>query len=199
MIMIVSFVYCWDVCYVGFICAGTPWSEEEHKCFLTGLKKVGKGDWRGISKNFVKSRTPTQVASHAQKYFLRHNTVKHRRRTSLFDITAETVSGQPTEELCEATLRDSASSQIHSPATNSPNAVVQPLVDPSSVLTQHPLLIHPSPPPALQSVPSPNSSSPANYSLNLSLSLSSYSQTSPYRALQTTPGLTTKDSYISVA
>ncbi|MFS7940571.1 putative transcription factor MYB-HB-like family [Helianthus anomalus] len=38
-----------------------PWTEEEHKLFLLGLQKVGKGDWRGISRNFVKTRTPTQV------------------------------------------------------------------------------------------------------------------------------------------
>lgn len=34
-----------------------------------GLKKHGKGDWRNISRNYVISRTPTQVARHAQKYF----------------------------------------------------------------------------------------------------------------------------------
>ncbi|KAI3930251.1 hypothetical protein MKW92_023927 [Papaver armeniacum] len=56
---------------------GVPWTEEEHKLFLLGLQKVGKGDWRGISRNFVKTRTPTQVASHAQK-------------SSLFDITTDT-------------------------------------------------------------------------------------------------------------
>lgn len=34
------------------------------------------------------SRTPTQVASHAQKYFLRLNaTNKERRRSSIYDIT----------------------------------------------------------------------------------------------------------------
>ncbi|KAK4373217.1 hypothetical protein RND71_008601 [Anisodus tanguticus] len=72
--------------------SGVPWTEEEHKLFLLGLQKVGKGDWRGISRNFVKTRTPTQVASHAQKYFLRrNNSNRRRRRSSLFDITTETV------------------------------------------------------------------------------------------------------------
>ncbi|CAN1265878.1 Transcription factor KUA1, partial [Linum perenne] len=62
------------------------------KLFLIGLQKVGKGDWRGISRNFVKTRTPTQVASHAQKYFLRRlNINRRRRRSSLFDITTDTV------------------------------------------------------------------------------------------------------------
>ncbi|CAN6557146.1 unnamed protein product [Malus baccata var. baccata] len=36
----------------------------------------------GISRNFVKTRTPTQVASHAQKYFLRRNNHNCRRRRS---------------------------------------------------------------------------------------------------------------------
>mmetsp|Transcript_28792 Transcript_28792/g.62175 ORF Transcript_28792/g.62175 Transcript_28792/m.62175 type:complete len:350 (-) Transcript_28792:80-1129(-) len=46
------------------------WSEEEHEKFLDGLKTCGRGNWRGIS-DLIKTRTPVQVASHAQKYFLR--------------------------------------------------------------------------------------------------------------------------------
>ncbi|KAF5743044.1 putative Myb-like transcription factor family protein [Tripterygium wilfordii] len=65
---------------------GVPWTEEEHRSFLAGLEKLGKGDWRGIARNFVTTRTPTQVASHAQKYFLRQaNLNKKKRRSSLFD------------------------------------------------------------------------------------------------------------------
>lgn len=78
---------------------GIPWSEEEHKLFLIGLQKVGRGDWRGISRNYVKTRTPTQVASHAQKYFIRRNNLnRRRRRSSLFDITTDSVTPIPIEE-----------------------------------------------------------------------------------------------------
>ncbi|XP_042503997.1 transcription factor MYBS3-like [Macadamia integrifolia] len=69
---------------------GVPWTEEEHKMFLLGLQKLGKGDWRGIARNYVVSRTPTQVASHAQKYFIRQSNLSRRkRRSSLFDIIAD--------------------------------------------------------------------------------------------------------------
>jgi SHAQKYF class myb-like DNA-binding protein len=69
---------------------GVPWTEEEHRMFLIGLEKLGKGDWRGISRNFVVTKSPTQVASHAQKFFLRQATTLHhkRRRTSLFDMVS---------------------------------------------------------------------------------------------------------------
>ncbi|KAK4792924.1 hypothetical protein SAY86_023359 [Trapa natans] len=68
---------------------GIAWTEEEHRLFLLGLDKYGKGDWRSISRNFVVTRTPTQVASHAQKYFIRLNSVnKDRRRSSIHDITS---------------------------------------------------------------------------------------------------------------
>ncbi|XXG48144.1 hypothetical protein AAC387_Pa02g2666 [Persea americana] len=72
---------------------GTPWTEEEHRRFLVGLQKLGKGDWRGIARNYVVSRTPTQVASHAQKYFIRqNNSGRRKRRSSLFDMVPDMSS-----------------------------------------------------------------------------------------------------------
>ncbi|KAK8948424.1 Transcription factor DIVARICATA [Platanthera zijinensis] len=66
---------------------GMPWTEQEHSSFLLGLKRYGKGDWRSISRFCVVSRTPTQVASHAQKFFIRQNSMNNgRRRSSIHDV-----------------------------------------------------------------------------------------------------------------
>ncbi|KAK8482553.1 hypothetical protein V6N13_097137 [Hibiscus sabdariffa] len=91
---------------------GVPWTEEEHRQFLMGLKKYGKGDWRSISRNFVTSRTPTQVASHAQKYFIRQLTGgKDKRRSSIHDITTVNIPNTPasSSDHCKPTSSNNSS------------------------------------------------------------------------------------------
>ncbi|XP_073311347.1 transcription factor KUA1-like isoform X2 [Primulina huaijiensis] len=99
------FVVNWDL-HVNQI-RGTPWTEEEHRRFLCGLRKLGKGDWRGISRNYVPSRTPTQVASHAQKYFIRQsNTARRKKRSSLFDMASDMEAfSSSTPEQCSSQSR----------------------------------------------------------------------------------------------
>ncbi|XAR54712.1 hypothetical protein NMG60_11029974 [Bertholletia excelsa] len=58
------------------------------RLFLVGLERYGKGDWRSISRHVVVTKSATQVASHAQKYFLRQSCRQksRKRRSSIHDI-----------------------------------------------------------------------------------------------------------------
>lgn len=100
---------------------GIPWTEEEHKSFLLGLAKFGKGDWRSISRNFVRTRTPTQVASHAQKYFMRLNSMKKdRRRSSIHDITSVN------EEMAQSEGPTTGGIQGHPSSSSTPGVIEGP-------------------------------------------------------------------------
>lgn len=104
---------------------GVPWTEEEHRRFLMGLQKHGKGDWRNISRKFVITKTPTQVASHAQKYFLRLNSGdKDKRRPSIHDIT--------TVHLTNTTSPDDS----EPPSQNNYTLLKSPIKDPSTPKVQ---------------------------------------------------------------
>ncbi|KAI7989163.1 Transcription factor KUA1 [Camellia lanceoleosa] len=100
---------------------GVPWTEEEHRMFLLGLQKLGKGDWRGISRNYVISRTPTQVASHAQKYFIRQcNASRRKRRSSLFDIVADESVETTMESHDFFTVNPQTETQTNNPLPDPP-------------------------------------------------------------------------------
>ncbi|KAJ0248690.1 Homeodomain-like transcriptional regulator [Hirschfeldia incana] len=106
---------------------GIAWTPDEHSQFLIGLEKYGKGDWRSISRNLVKTRTPTQVASHAQKYFSRLNsTNKNKTRQSIHDVdvgesnNTSTMQRPNTWQNPPAIEATSQPSQDHHPTYSTP-------------------------------------------------------------------------------
>ncbi|KAI9117704.1 hypothetical protein K1719_011870 [Acacia pycnantha] len=188
---------------------GVPWTEEEHKLFLLGLQKVGKGDWRGISRNYVKTRTPTQVASHAQKYFLRRSNLnRRRRRSSLFDITTDTVSAIPIEEQIQHQDYMSLSNPVcpGTPETTNINGFAMMPVYPMNIvgsgMISVPAVSHPkaSESSNITSMSSSSSADPPSLSLGLSLS-SDQRQTSTARhsSILSMPCFNNGDNIISVA
>nr|AHB59602.1 putative MYB-related protein 16 [Arachis hypogaea] len=158
---------------------GVPWTEEEHKLFLLGLHKVGKGDWRGISRNFVKTRTPTQVASHAQKYFLRrHNQNRRRRRSSLFDITTDTVmesSAMMEEQVQQETVAPPTPSTYSSSNYNNLSSSTFPMALSSVMLPLAAKPIRPTP-----ILPVPPSSKMANLNLKEKITLNTEFRPPPF-------------------
>ncbi|KAL8251943.1 hypothetical protein R6Q59_035636 [Mikania micrantha] len=99
---------------------GIPWTEEEHRRFLMGLQVHGKGDWRSISRNYVMTKTPTQVASHAQKYYARqHADGKDKRRPSIHDITMVNLPHDPTSSFEIAKINKNGGNGINIRVFNS--------------------------------------------------------------------------------
>lgn len=76
---------------------GLAWSEAEHVAFLNGLQAFGRGQWKQISRYYVPSRTPTQVASHAQKHFLRMSGAnkRHSRFTTVEEKPLAAIPAAP--------------------------------------------------------------------------------------------------------
>jgi SHAQKYF class myb-like DNA-binding protein len=62
-----------------------------YRQFLKGLKKYQRGQWKEISQEFVTTRTPSQIASHAQKYYDRQDLEQKERkkRRSIHDTTID--------------------------------------------------------------------------------------------------------------
>jgi SHAQKYF class myb-like DNA-binding protein len=52
------------------------WTVEEHQAFLDGYEVYGN-DWKRVSEEFVPTRSRSQLASHAQKYFSKMKKVRN--------------------------------------------------------------------------------------------------------------------------
>lgn len=68
---------------INFVCV------KHTRLFLRGLQIEGKGEWKTISRKYLPNKTPTQIASHAQKFEKRkyNKTPPEKRRRSINDIT----------------------------------------------------------------------------------------------------------------
>jgi len=96
------------------------WSREEHIRFLIGLSWYGKGAWKEIS-SVVVTRSPTQIQSHAQKYFLRQRQPSKNKK-SIHDITMEDLQEMSADTKQAYLLQNQRQFQVPSgpPPVNQP-------------------------------------------------------------------------------
>mmetsp|Transcript_23165 Transcript_23165/g.62697 ORF Transcript_23165/g.62697 Transcript_23165/m.62697 type:complete len:290 (+) Transcript_23165:134-1003(+) len=89
------------------MCSAARWTRDEHARFLQGLERFGVGQWCRISRFYLPSRTPAQIASHHQKFAQRSCVPLERRgRVSLLDMTTPAVERLLVAKVC---------GQAHSP------------------------------------------------------------------------------------
>jgi hypothetical protein len=99
--------------------------------FEEGRTKHGWGSWKEISENFVKTRTPTQVGSYAQKLKLREKSVAQQNvqstsRSSKKLLTSSKVAPAP------ATAAD-----MSGPSSSTDHHVAADMSGPSSSTDHH--------------------------------------------------------------
>lgn len=99
------------------------WTKEEHFLFLIGLELHGKGRWKAIS-SVVTSRTPTQIQSHAQKFFLRQKQ-KIKNKRSIHDLTLESPEMIHIDKTTDLRARAEATIQNLDPANMQTNLHAQ--------------------------------------------------------------------------
>lgn len=101
------------------------WTPEEHRLFLTAMRRHGRGKWKEIAAD-VKTRTANQCQSHAQKYFLRQaKSDSERKKKSIHDVTDIEV-GMDDAISPSAVVIQQPSSTALVPASSSKPVVILP-------------------------------------------------------------------------
>ncbi|KAI4999864.1 hypothetical protein ZWY2020_004453 [Hordeum vulgare] len=74
-----------------------PWTPDEHRLFLAGIKEHGVGKWQKLAREFVTTRNASQIASHYQKYSIRQQKLRRNecKRPSIHDINDEDTQSLP--------------------------------------------------------------------------------------------------------
>ncbi|CAF1704727.1 hypothetical protein Bca4012_004287 [Brassica carinata] len=118
-----------------------------HRCSLD------RGGAQTILSGSSEARTPTQVASHAQKYFIRHTcSSRRKRRSSLFDMVTDSSPTQedtssPSKELknktylpsLELSLNNTTESEVVTATAPPPQGELVEAIEPSNGLS--PMLV----------------------------------------------------------
>ncbi|PHU03498.1 Transcription factor MYB1R1 [Capsicum chinense] len=90
-----------------------------NKVVSPGVGIYGKGDWWSISRKFVLSRTPIQVASHVQKFYTRFNDNNNAdKRRSIHDVTSAADITEPSQGQKSDKLKGPCGGQLQCPITN---------------------------------------------------------------------------------
>lgn len=99
------------------------WTQEEHEAFLEALERFGPKDVKAISA-FVGTRNPTQVRTHAQKYFLRLD--REKKKT---DEVRKTQQESPAEEKPKKNSKKRPNKKAGEEDTRSPQSIAAQLAE----------------------------------------------------------------------
>ncbi|KAG2382844.1 hypothetical protein C9374_004811 [Naegleria lovaniensis] len=83
------------------------WTRDEHIRFLIGVHLFGRGNWKSIS-NVIQGKSPKQVQSHAQKYFLRQEQTTKTKR-SIHDFNLNDLTNLLQDESFRQSVREDMS------------------------------------------------------------------------------------------
>uniref|UniRef100_A0A2N9J1D8 HTH myb-type domain-containing protein n=1 Tax=Fagus sylvatica TaxID=28930 RepID=A0A2N9J1D8_FAGSY len=108
---------------------GEEWTDEEKRLFQEGRTEHGWGSWKEISENNVKTRTPTQVGSYAQKLKLREKSVAQQ--------NVQSTSRSSKKLLTSSKVAPATAADMSGPSSSTDHHVAADMSGPSSSTDHH--------------------------------------------------------------